>query len=275
MRAFHLLPLALFACNNADQPSQRGSHATYEHRDDLHHLYDSAAVTGSFILHDMGRDHWVFIDSAHADVPSLPASTFKLFSSLYALESGVATDADAFFMWDGVDYGRPQVNRGMTLRESVEQSAYWVHRDIARKAGAATLKHWLDAVSYGNADTSGGYDCCWVRGNLRITPRQQVDFLERLHGNSLPFSTRSMDIVRSIALQQDTLGYRLHGKTGWALGSTGSVGWFVGWVDKVDGTGPFVFANRIQTADTLSETFPAARRGIAIEVLTRLGVLPE
>lgn len=272
----YMLPVAclLTACAEVAPPSEVTTSPTAEIRDDLAFLYDSASVSGSFIMHDVGRDHWIFIDSTQTDVATLPASTFKIFSSLYALESGVAADADAVFAWDGANYGRPEVNRDLTVREALKVSAYWVHRDIARRAGGATLKHWLDTVGYGNADTSGGFDRCWVRGNLRITPREQVEFLERLQRNALPFSRRSMDIVKEITLQEDTLGYQLHGKTGWALGANGSIGWFVGWVEKSDSTGPFFFANRIQTPDTLSETFGPARRAIALEVLRRIGVLP-
>lgn len=270
-----VLLVLLAACTQQAPPPSEEHHATIELRDDLAFLYDSAKVTGSFILHDVGKDHWIYIDSTQADVGTLPASTFKVFSSLYGLESGLVADADAIFGWDHKDYGRPEVNKNLTLRESVKLSAYWVHRDIARMAGAATLKHWLDTIGYGNADTSGGFDRCWVRGNLRITPRQQVGFLERLQRYELPVSKRSVDIVKEITLQEDTLGYRLHGKTGWALGSEGSIGWFVGWVEKADSTGPYFFANRIYTADSLSETFPGARRAISIEVLKRVGVLPS
>jgi beta-lactamase class D len=269
-----LLPLALLAACGSPTPEPVRSSATVEVRDDLSFLYDSAQVTGSFILHDLTRDRWLYIDSTQADVATLPASSFKIFSSLYGLESGVVTGPDHVFRWDSTDYGRPEVNHDLTLSESMKVSAYWVHRDIARKAGAEVLKHWLDTVGYGNADTSGGFDRTWVRGNLRITPREQVRFLERLVKNELPFSQRTMDTVKDITLQEDTLGYRLHGKTGWAMGSEGSIGWFVGWVERNDSTGPFVFANRIRTPDTLSTTFAPARRAISIEVLRRTGVIP-
>ncbi len=272
-RILYILLLAA-ACTPPTPMVEEVPGATVELRDDLHVLYDSFQVSGSFIMHDVGRDHWLYIDSAQADVATLPASTFKLFSSLYGLESGVVKDADEVFKWDGVDHGRPEVNKDLTLREALKVSAYWVHRDIARRAGGATLKHWLDTVGYGNADTSGGFDHCWVAGNLRITPRQQVAFLERLQRNDLPFSQRSMDIVKEISLQEDTLGYTLHGKTGWALGADGSTGWFVGWVEKADSTGPYIFANRAHTADTLSTTFGPSRRAISLEVLRRTGVIP-
>ena len=277
MRAHLLLPL-LLACGQspapAPLPDQEPPAATHELRDDLAHLYADQLVSGSFIMHDLGRDHWVYIDSAQADVGTLPASSFKIFSSLYGLESGVVKDADFVIPWDSVDYGRSVINRDLSLRESIVHSAYWYHREVARRAGAATLKHWLDTVGYGNADTTGGFDRTWVAGALRITPREQVHFLERLVRNELPFSQRSMDIVKEITLQEDTLGYRLHGKTGWAMGSEGSTGWFVGWVEKDDGSGPFVFANRCMTPDTLSETFGPARRAISVAVLKELGVMP-
>ena len=277
MRAHLLLPL-LLACGQspapAPLPDQEPPAATHELRDDLAHLYADQLVSGSFILHDLRRDHWVYIDSAQADVATLPASSFKIFSSLYGLESGVVKDADFVIPWDSVDYGRSVINRDLSLRESIVHSAYWYHREVARRAGAATLKHWLDTVGYGNADTTGGFDRTWVAGALRITPREQVHFLERLVRNELPFSQRSMDIVKDITQQEDTLGYRLHGKTGWAMGSEGSIGWFVGWVEKDDGSGPFVFANRCMTPDTLSETFGPARRAISVAVLKELGVMP-
>ena len=278
MRAHVLLPLLLLACGRspapAPPPDQEPPAATHELRDDLTHLYADQQVSGSFIMHDLGRDHWVYIDSAQADVGTLPASSFKIFSSLYGLESGVVKDAGFVIAWDSVDYGRAVINRDLTLRESIVHSAYWYHREVARRAGAATLKHWLDTVGYGNADTTGGFDRTWVAGALRITPREQVRFLERLVRNELPFSQRSMDIVKDITQQEDTLGYRLHGKTGWAMGSEGSIGWFVGWVEKDDGTGPYVFANRCMTPDTLSETFGPARRAISVAALKELGVLP-
>lgn len=274
-----LLPALLLAACSTAPPTPlttiTAPSATSEVRDDLATLYDEARLQGSFILHDLGRDHWVYIDSAQADVGTLPASSFKIFSSLYGLESGVVKNAEFVIPWDSVDYGRAIINRDLTLRESVVHSAYWYHREVARRAGPATLKHWLDTVGYGNADTSGGYDRTWVVGGLRITPRQQVDFLTRLVRNKLPFSQRSMDIVKDITLQEDTLGYRLHGKTGWAMGRDGSTGWFVGWVEKEDGSGPYVFANRCLTSDTLSETFASARRAISIAVLQDIGVLPK
>lgn len=278
VRPAYFMPLLLLACGPAETPAPSPAidppSGTHELRNDLSRFYTEQQVTGSFLLHDLERDHWVYIDSAQADVGTLPASSFKIFSSLYGLESGVIEDADFVIPWDSIDRGRAAINRDLTLRGSMMHSAFWYHSEVARRAGATTLKHWLDKVGYGNADTSGGFDRTWVAGGLRITPREQVRFLEGLVRNELPFAQRNMDIVKDITLLEDTLGYRLHGKTGWAMNHAGSMGWFVGWVERDDGSGPYVFANRCMTADTLSETFGPARRAISVAVLQELKVLP-
>lgn len=268
-----LLPLLILACGPKPETPVPEPAATSETRDDLLDRYAPFAVKGSFILHDLGRDHWVLIDSAQADSATLPASSFKIFSSLYALESGLVKGPDEVFTWDGSDYGRKEVNRDLTLAESMRLSAYWVHRDIARRAGPTLLKHWLDSLPYGNADTSGGFDRCWVAGGLRITPREQVYWLSDLLQGCTPFSQRSVDELKGLILQEDTLGHRLYAKTGWALGDFGSVGWYVGWVEKNDGSGPYAFANRVITTDTMSETFASSRAITTKEILTTLRVL--
>jgi beta-lactamase class D len=268
-----LFAVAICACGQA--PTGPSTTGLVELHDEWRALYDSALVTGSFILHDAGRDRWYYLDSAQADRATLPASTFKIFSSLYGLESGVVTDADFVIPWDSVDHGRPEVNRDLSLREAYDVSAYWYHREVAHRAGPAVLKHWLDTVGYGNADTSGGYDQAWVRGGLRITPRQQIDFLERLHRNDLPLSLRTMTIVKGIMVRAEEKGYVLRAKTGWALGDEGSTGWYVGWVETPDSSGPFFFANRIFTPDTQSTTFAEARKTIVMDILGRVGAWPK
>ncbi|MEZ4755289.1 MAG: penicillin-binding transpeptidase domain-containing protein [Flavobacteriales bacterium] len=242
--------------------------------DTLARWFREQRVSGSIVVHDLGQDRWIYVDRAAADVATLPASTFKIFSSLYALEEGVVTGPDHLFRFPGGHFGRTEVERDLTLKEAYQRSAYWYHRDIARKAGAARLKHWLDTVAYGNADTSGGFDRCWVNGGLRITPHQQLRFLERLIAEDLPFSQRTMAVVKDIMIERDTLGHVIRAKTGWAITDTTDIGWYVGWVEVKSGGGPYVFATRLFTTDPKHPTFGAARRTITMELLHELGAWP-
>ncbi len=270
---FFLLTAGLVGCERSSTPTTVRV-STAEVRDDLWSLYDSLGLEGSFILHDLRSDQWILVDSTQADSATLPASTYKILGSLIELESDVATDADFTLPWDSVRR-RPEIDRDLSLRDAYIYSAFWYHSEMARRMGAAPLKHWLDTIGYGNADTSGGFDRCWVSGGLRISPRQQVHFLERLYRNDLPISARSIGIVKDIMVQEDTLGYVLRGKTGWAQGDAWDLGWYVGWVQRADSTGPWFFANRVISHDTTNVHFATARKGLALRLLQELGAVPS
>jgi len=67
----------------------------------------------------------------------------------------------------------------------------------------------------------------WLSGGLRITPIQQIDFLKRLHDNKLPFSQRSMNIVKNIMIAEEMEGYVLRAKTDWSEQDNKNIGWYV------------------------------------------------
>jgi beta-lactamase class D len=277
MRTF--IPLGvlslLWACSEQQVPNAQGEAMKVANAaDTLRRLFDEQGVQGSSVVHDLSTGQWTYVGRAAADVATLPASTFKIFSSLYGLEEGVVHGPDHVFSYDGGSYGRAEVERDLNLQEAFQRSAYWYHRDIARKAGASRLKAWLDTVPYGNADTSGGFDKCWLNGALRITPHEQVRFLERLVTDSLPFSRQTMHTVKQLMVERDTLGHVLRAKTGWALTDTADIGWYVGWVEVKSGGGPYVFATRLHSTDREHPTFGQARRTITMEVLRRLGAWP-
>ena len=272
--AFALFAVLLVACSGP-AATERTPPSAPDHilRDDLAHLFADRQVQGSFIGYDGQQDQWLFIDSAQCDVATLPASTFKILGSLIGLESGVVPDSNHVIEWDGNDYGRAAANRDLSLRQAYDVSAYWYFRDVVRRIGPAGFKHWLDTVGYGNADTTGGFDQCWVRGDLHITPRQQIGFLRKVYAEELPFSARTYALTKAIMVREDTLGHVLRAKTGWAEGDQGSIGWYVGWVEAKD-RAPYFFATRISTSDTAHASFGNDRIAITKEVLREAGVWP-
>jgi beta-lactamase class D len=269
-----LFAVLLVACSETPAPEQALVPAAgHTLRDDLAHLFADRQLQGSFIGYDAQQEHWSFIDSASCDVATLPASTFKIIGSLLGLESGVLPDTGHVIKWDGQDYGRSAANRDLSLRQAYDVSAYWYFRDVVRRIGPAGFKQWLDTVGYGNADTTGGFDQCWVRGGLRITPRQQIEFLRKLHAEELPFSARTFALTKDIMVREDTLGHVLRAKTGWAQGDEGSIGWYVGWAEA-PGRAPYFFATRISTSDTAHASFGNDRIAITRSVLREAGVWP-
>jgi len=185
-----------------------------------------------------------------------PCSTFKIPNSLVGLETGVIADENAVLPWDGVKRSRAEWNRDHTLASAIKVSAVWYYQELARRVGTERMQKLVSGIPYGNADISSGIDVFWLGRSLRISPDEQVAFLERLRLSRLPFSERSQQIVRSILVQESSGPIVYRGKTGscGAGGSTGH-GWWVGWVEK-DGRAT-VFAMLVRGEEAFG---PLARR---------------
>jgi beta-lactamase class D len=75
----------------------------------------------------------------------------------------------------------------------MSESVNWYFNRICSRIGQADLNKYLKLLHYGNEDMSSGLDNFWASddGSLRISPLQQVDFLESLYKEKLPLSPRS------------------------------------------------------------------------------------
>ena len=224
------------------------------------HIEDTG-FAGTVLVHDMSTDQYLAGDAALAQQRFIPASTFKIFSALVALETGVIADISTVMPWDGVVRGRTELNQDLTLLEGFRLSAVPHFQALVREIGAQRMQQHIDAVGYGNRDISGGIDQFWLTGALRISPLEQVQFLQRLYRNELPFSQRSMDLVKTLMLSEDTPQQRIRSKTGLAvLDGDENTGWWVGWVEN--DTGVRFFASVLQ-AKAPDDTFIPARQTVA------------
>jgi len=226
-------------------------------------------VRGTFLLYDLARDRLEVHDAARADRPFLPASTYKILNALVALETGAVSDEHEVIAWDGVDRGNDGWNRDHDLESAFKASAVWFYQAVARRIGQERMQHWVELAGYGNRDTSGGIDRFWLDGALRITPREELEFLVRLYANELPFSRRAMDVVKRVMIVEEGPGYVLRGKTGWAQSSDPDVGWYVGWVERDDGPRFFVI-----NIDIVGDKDADARRAITRAILAERGFIP-
>lgn len=150
------------------------------------------------MLYDPQTDKYVFYNPNQFEQTFSPASTYKICNSLIGLETGVIKDENFVIPWDSVTRQNPNWNSDHDLKTAFKNSTVWYYQELARRVGRQQMKYWLDKANYGNADTSGGIDKFWLTGGLRISPKQQIDFLKRLHDNKLPFSQRSVDIVKKL-----------------------------------------------------------------------------
>lgn len=238
-------------------------------RPDFKKHYDAFNVSGSFVLFNVNDSQYVYYNKEDASRPSSPASTFKIPNTLIGLETGVIADENFMIKWDGVQR-RDIWNQDTDLKMAYKNSTVWYYQELARRVGTVRMKEWVKKINYGNSRTGGEVDKFWLNDTLKISPMQQIDFLTRLSQDKLPFSKRTVDITKKIMIAEDTTNFLLRAKTGWAGNDERNVGWYVGYIET--GKNTFVFANRIETADTTNQAFGKARIDICYSIFKDLGI---
>jgi beta-lactamase class D len=231
-------------------------------------VFDSAKVNGAFFLLDPSLN---VIHSSDPDLLNnqfLPASTFKVCNSLIALQTGAVPDIHTVIPWDSVPHDVEAWNHDHTMATAFPNSVVWFYQSLARTMGKKTLRHWMMAARYGNHRTGGKVDRFWLDGALRISPRQQMDFLNRLYLKELPFDISVQDTVLSLMQVPVNAAYSLRAKTGWAIRKKDQIGWYVGIVETEEGYFPFA---TVLQAPLNSPGFGPMRRELTNQCLYNLG----
>jgi beta-lactamase class D len=242
-------------------------------RENLDQNYIPYKVEGCFILFDENKNVYTVYNQDLTKRSFTPASTFKIFSSMIGIETGVVKDENMILKWDSVQRQIPSWNGDQDLKMAYKNSTVWYYQEVARRVGGKQMKYFLDKAGYGNADTTGGIDRFWLSGGLRISTEEQIGFLKKLHDEKLPFSKRTTDIVKKIMIAKDTAGMVLRAKTGWASGDNIDIGWYVGYVESKGNV--YYFANCIQTSNIENPHFGKARTEITYKILEELGVVEK
>jgi beta-lactamase class D len=199
---------------------------------------------------------------------AIPASTFKVFSSLAALESGVVASTDQIIRLPHYTSTREEINRDLDFASAFALSALPHYQHLVREIGAERMQSYLDIAGYGNRSIGGGVDQFWISGDLRITPREQLEFLQRLYRADLPFRQEVIAQVKQI-MQRVEYGGRVYGKTGWATAADGlHTGWSVGWLER-EAKEPLYFATLLQTM-TPGDSFLNARLELSLAALAEV-----
>ena len=231
----------------------------------------------------------VLSEQGDCDQRTTPASTFKIALAVIGYQRGVLVDGHTptypyraeYPDWGGADW-RQDTDPTRWMRYSV----VWYSRLLMREVGLQAVAHDLAAMGYGNADVSGdagkenGLDRAWLSSSLRISPREQVGFVNRLVTDHLPASAAAQAQARALVQAWQADGWQISGKTGAAyprrtdggFDYAHGWGWFVGWATK--GTRTVSFARLIQTdqrgsqspghatRDSLLADWPALVRGL-------------
>lgn len=236
-------------------------------------------MEGTFVVYEPGRRLWRVHDPERARRRFLPASTFKIPNSLIALQSGVADGPDFSLEWDPLanppePWWPRSWRRDQDLESAFQNSVYWFYQELARRVGEERLQGYLKRFAYGNQNMGGGLDKFWLHGDLRISPYEQVSFLERFYGGKLGISKRTTEMVKGIMVLEDGDSFRLSGKTGTAnVTPTRELGWLVGFVER--GSQVAFFALNIEGERVWEDWPPHRRQELVLRLLSELEVVEE
>jgi beta-lactamase class D len=186
-----------------------------------------------------------------------PASTFKIAIALMGFDSGYLTNEHLPVLhyhpgdpdWD--DSWKQPTDPASWIKNSV----VWFSQRTTEWLGDARFRQYVQAFHYGNEDVWGenGLTTAWLSSTLKISPLQQIQFLQKIVKRQLPVSASALDYTaRILATGKLPNGWEVHGKTGTGFPSKPgggldpkhAYGWYVGWVTKGDRT--LLFARLIQ-----------------------------
>ena len=190
-----------------------------------------------------------------------PASTFKIAISLMGYDAGFLKDEHdpALPFREGYADWNPSWKTTTDPTSWIKNSVVWYSQQVTQSLGEARFQDYARKFHYGNEDVSGdpgkhdGLTRAWLSSSLKISPLEQLSFLEGIVQRKLPVSQHAYEMTARItAIAELANGWHVHGKTGtgFPLRADGTTdvqhayGWFVGWASRDGRT--IVFARLLQ-----------------------------
>ncbi|HYI07463.1 MAG TPA: penicillin-binding transpeptidase domain-containing protein [Thermoanaerobaculia bacterium] len=221
-----------------------------------------------FLLQPLdGSEPWVS-DRVECGVRTAPASTFKIPHALIALDSGVVTDPLQPVRWDGSEQPFESWKRDHSLDSAVKWSALWFFRRTASLIGRERMVASLKKLRYADDTFEGELASFWVNGDLVVSPREQLRFLERMMRYELPVRREHVDAVKAAFLMPPGKLTNASGEHDFPLGPPGTfvvraktgntrvgeerVSWLVGHLET--GTRQYVFVSRVRSQEAIPGT---------------------
>ncbi len=233
---------------------------------------------GCFLLFNMKTQRLLTESGTTCREQFVASSTFKVPLSLMAFDSGVLKNTEDKVKWDGVKGKVEGWNQDHNARSWMQHSVVWYSKLLTPKIGEEKIKKYLAGFKYGNQDMSGGLQDAWLVSpakegpSLKISPYEQLEFMNALWSNKLPVSEAALKTTQEIMFIQSTpKGYKLSGKTGSNTYATENIqlGWFIAHLSR-DGE-EYIAVTNFSDLKPVTETgFGGPRaRAMTIEYLKR------
>lgn len=206
-------------------------------------------MDGCFVVYDKKNDQWQIYQEELALERMSPASTYKIYDALLALESGTITPDSNIMTWDGVSYPFSEWEQDQTLDSAVRDSVNWYFQKLDASIGRSNIQNFLNEIDYGNQRIGNSLETYWLDQSLKISAVEQVELLIRFEQNQFQFKEKNIQAVKDSLLLSSDSGQSLYGKTGTIRTNEGdSGGWFIGYSKTPDNTYYFAVSVRGEQA---------------------------
>lgn len=236
-------------------------------------------INGAAVIYDPAEESYQIYNQELALTRRSPCSTFKIISSLIALEEGAIEPDDSVRTWSGEIFWNEEWNRDIGFSDAFHASCVWYFREVIDEIGKEIMQEELNRLLYGNCDISDweghlntnnsnpvltGF---WIESSLLISPKEQTEVMERIFGDHTEYSEETLDQLKQVMLlqEQNEADVSIYGKTG--MGKAHGIvvdSWFTGFADT-DGKRIYfcVYLGETDGADVSS----AKAREIAVEIV--------
>ena len=207
-------------------------------------------LNGTAVVYDASEGQYTVYNQELAETRRPPCSTFKIISSLIALENKIIIPENSTRTWSGEIFWNEDWNRDINFSEAFRTSCVWYFRQVVDDIGKERMQRELDKLRYGNCDISDwegrlntnnnnrALTGFWIESSLMISPREQVEVMERIFGSGSDYSEETRNELKKVMRlpEQEKSGISVYGKTG--LGVTDGItvdAWFTGFAERAEG----------------------------------------
>ena len=223
--------------DSAKQPASE----TETIRKDWSEYFDG--INGAAVLYDSSDGEYRIYNQELAQTRRSPCSTFKIVSSLIALENGILDPAASTRKWSGEIFWNEAWNQDIDFEHAFRESCVWYFRELIDEIGQETIEEELLQLSYGNCDISDwegrlntnnnnrALTGFWIESSLEISPKEQVEVMEHIFGEDSVYSKESREQLKQVmsVSGENAEEPSIYGKTG--MGKTEGVvvdAWYTG-----------------------------------------------
>lgn len=199
-------------------------------------IFSDNSFADCLILKDLNTQQEI-IKAGNCNIETSPCSTFKIPLSLIGYDTRVLIDENnpLFKYKDEYKATITSHKQNQTPTSWIKNSVVWYSKEIVKIIGFKKIREYLKEFNYGNYKLNNdNLTNFWLSSTLKITPQEQIKFLENILLKKFKISEKSYNMTESIVPIFENNNWKIHGKTGTCLydNDTKQTGWFIGWAEK-------------------------------------------